>query len=91
MTRGSVWISLAGPSAIFSPKSSTATRSHTPMTRPMSCSMRTTVRPESRIWRMSSISARFSDGFMPAAGSSSSSTLGPVAMARAISRRRWSP
>ena len=30
-------------------------------------------------------------GFMPAAGSSSSSTFGSVASARAISSRRWSP
>ena len=40
---------------------------------------------------MSCISWAFSVGFIPAAGSSSSSSLGLVAMARAISTRRWSP
>ena len=55
MTRGSRWISAGRPSAIFSPKSSTAMRSQTFITRPMSCSMSTMVRPVSRIWRTSSI------------------------------------
>ena len=45
----------------------------------------------SRIQRIRSISSLVSWGFMPAAGSSSSSRRGAVASARAISRRRWLP
>ena len=41
--------------------------------------------------RIMCISSSFSCGFMPAAGSSRSSSSGSVARARAISRRRWSP
>ena len=44
-----------------------------------------------RILRMFSISSAVSEGFMPAAGSSSSSREGLVASARTISRRRWAP
>ena len=51
-------------------------RSHTLITRLMSCSMSTTVMPLSRIWRMSWASPCFSAGLKPAAGSSSSSTVG---------------
>nr|WP_289232938.1 hypothetical protein [Barrientosiimonas endolithica] len=57
----------------------------------MSCSMTTTASPWSRILKISSIACWVSSGFMPAVGSSSSSSLGSVASARAISRRRWSP
>ena len=39
---------------------------------------------KSVIWRVSLL-------FMPAVGSSSSSSFGRVARARAISSRRWSP
>jgi len=38
-------------------------------------------------WVVSAVSR----GFMPAVGSSSSSSLGLLANARAISSRRWSP
>src|SRR3954451_8759104 len=41
--------------------------------------------------RIRSISSRFSAGLNPAAGSSRHSSVGSVASARAISRRRWSP
>ena len=40
---------------------------------------------------MKSIIVCDSLGFMPAVGSSRSSTFGRVARARAISSRRWSP
>ena len=40
---------------------------------------------------MKSVSSRVSLAFMPAVGSSSRSSLGLVARARAISSRRWSP
>ena len=45
----------------------------------------------SRIQRIRSMSSLASCGFMPAAGSSSSSRRGAVAIARAISSRRWLP
>ena len=66
--------------------------SETFMTTLMSCSMSRTdiprsVRRRSMSWRSSSDSC----GFMPAVGSSSSSSFGSEASARAISRRRWSP
>ena len=63
-----------------------------PMTTRMSCSMSSTVRPSSaRSLRMKSVISRVSLAFMPAVGSSSSSSLGRVPSARAISSRRWSP
>ena len=61
------------------------------MTTFMSCSISRTVMPWSRTFWISRISAAFSAGFMPAAGSSSISNAGFVPIARAISRRRWSP
>ena len=58
----------------------------------MSCSMSRIVIPRSsRSLCMKSVSAADSCGFMPAVGSSSSSTFGSEASARAISTRRWSP
>ena len=45
----------------------------------------------SRIFWMFSMSSSVSAGFMPAAGSSRSSTLGCVASARRISSLRWAP
>ena len=57
----------------------------------VSCSMTTTETPVSRIRKISCRAASVSCGFMPAVGSSSSSTSGSVASARAISSRRWSP
>ena len=41
-----------------------------------------------RMNSMSCMRSSFSEGFIPAAGSSSSSNLGRVAMARTISNRR---
>ena len=80
------------PSAIFSPWSSTVMRSETPITTFMSCSISRIVRPRSsRSLRMNSVRRRDSFGFMPAVGSSSSSSFGSEASARAISTRRWSP
>jgi len=57
----------------------------------VSCSMTTTETPRSRILRISWRVPSVSWAFMPAVGSSSSSTFGSVASARAISSRRWSP
>ena len=42
-------------------------------------------------WLMSRVMSAVSCGFMPAVGSSSSSSTGSLPRARAISRRRWSP
>ena len=47
--------------------------------------------PSARMRSISLRSSTFSVAFMPAAGSSSARSLGSVASARAISRRRWSP
>src|SRR5713101_5644978 len=82
MTRRSLRTSLGGPSAIFSPWSSTTIRSEMPMTTFMSCSIRKTVIPRARIFLTSCISSTFSWGVNPAAGSSSSRSLGSVARAR---------
>ncbi len=58
----------------------------------MSCSISRIVSDSSsRSWRMNAVSAADSCGFMPAVGSSSSSSFGSEASARAISTRRWSP
>ena len=57
----------------------------------VSCSMTTTEIPRSRIAKISCRVPSVSCAFMPAVGSSSSSTDGSVASARAISSRRWSP
>src|SRR5438105_1318301 len=61
MTRGSRWMSCGTPSAIFSPKSSTAMRSHRFMTSPMSCSINTIVSPMSRMSRTRLTRPCFSD------------------------------
>ena len=53
----------------------------------MSCSTRMMVTPRSRMRVINSSSSSVSCGFMPAAGSSSSSSRGWVASARAISSR----
>ena len=58
------------------------------MTVCMWCSMRSTVWPRARMSRMWPAISRFSDGFMPAAGSSRRSSAGAAASARAISVRR---
>src|SRR6266545_3567306 len=79
------------PSAMTAPLASTVTRSHSDITRPMLCSMSTTVTPLSRMDRTISASWRTSSPLSPAAGSSSSSRRGELAIARAISMRRWMP
>ena len=62
------------------------------MTTFMSCSISRIARSRSsRSLRMNSVSSSDSCGFMPAVGSSSSSSFGSEASARAISTRRWSP
>ena len=62
------------------------------MTTFMSCSIsRIVSSSSSRSLRMKSVSAADSCGFIPAVGSSSSSSFGSEASARAISTRRWSP
>ena len=92
MTFGLRRTSSGVPSAIRSPWSRTVTRSLISMTTRMSCSMRRIVRPRSDRSRLiRPVSWSVSRGFMPAVGSSSSSSLGFEPRARAISRRRWSP
>src|SRR6266566_4253779 len=92
ITRGSRWTSWGVPSAIFSPYSSTVTRSEQFITTRMSCSIRSTVRPCSlRSFSTKAVKSAVSCGFIPAVGSSSSSSFGCVARARATSSRRWSP
>jgi hypothetical protein len=55
------------PPLIFSPNSSTTSRSQTPITSRMSCSISSTVMPRSRIDRISLSSESFSGGLNPAA------------------------
>ncbi len=63
-----------------------------PMTMPMSCSTRTTEIPSAeRISSTASAIRSVSSAFMPATGSSSSSSRGSVHSARATSTRFWSP
>ena len=92
MTSGSAWVSSGVPSAIRRPKSSTVTRSAMLMTMPMSCSTRTIEMPSSsRISSTARAIRSVSSAFMPATGSSSSSSRGSVHSARATSTRFWSP
>src|SRR5215472_10617851 len=77
-----------GPSAIFSPKFRTTIRSEIAITTLMLCSISRIVRPRSWSLPISVISVRTSPGTIPADGSSSMMSLGSVASARAISRRR---
>ena len=92
MTLGSRWTSRGRPSASFSPWSSTVTRSEIPMRNFMSCSMTTMRQPLGAGCAAPARAAlAVSCGFMPAVGSSSRTTLGSVARARAISSRRMSP
>src|ERR1700704_5225330 len=92
MTSGSRWTASGTPSAIFVPWSSTVTRSEIPITTFMSCSIRRIViLRSSRRRRINCVMRAVSLGSIPAVGSSSSSSVGSVARARAISSRRWSP
>src|SRR6266545_738121 len=87
ITCGSPRIASGGPSAIFCPKWSTATRSEIPITTLMSCSMRSTVRSRlCAICRINAVASFVSRGVIPAVGSSRSRSVGLVASARQISR-----
>ena len=84
-------ISAGGPLAITLPKSITTTRSQVDITRPTSCSTRSTpMLRSSASRRMSCASSALSRSSSPAAGSSSITTDGPDATVRAMptSRRR---
>src|SRR5262249_6667127 len=66
MTCGFCFTSVGVPSAIFSPKSRTMTRSEISITTPMSCSMSTIVVPHSSFTsRMKRAMSSFSSTFMP--------------------------
>ena len=73
-------------------EAATDTRSASDMTIPMSCSTRITEMPRAaRISRITSAMRTVSCAFMPATGSSSSSSRGSMHSARATSTRFWSP
>ena len=92
MTTGFDWMSAGVPLAMTLPKFSTQMPSQMPMTRFMSCSMSMmAIWKVSRILMMFSMSSTVSEGFMPAAGSSSSRRLGFVPRARTISSLRCAP
>src|SRR5690606_20909638 len=92
MTRGCATIFSGTSSAIISPKSSAITRSTSFMNSCSLCSISSTVSPVSAwIFVISADRSAISPAPSPAKGSSSSSSFGPVARARAISSRRWSP
>ena len=76
MTAGSRWTCSGVPPAITLPKFSTTTCSARPMTSGMSCSISSTLMLSAAMLRISADSSRFSVGLVPAAGSSSSSSLG---------------
>ncbi len=90
-TTGSRATSAGVPRAIAWPKFSTTTLSQAARTSGMSCSISSTATPLAAMARIVSTSRPVSEGFMPAAGSSSITTAGAAASARAISSRRWSP
>ena len=79
------------PSARRLPWFSTVMAPHVRMTTCMWCSTSSTAVPVALIRPISSTSRPASLLFSPAAGSSSSSSFGLPAMARAISNRRWWP
>src|SRR5262245_4746491 len=91
MTLGLARISAEVPSAIFSPKLMTTTRSETAITTCMLCSIRSRVTPASRKRAIKLITPWASCATMPAVGSSRINRRGSTASARAISTRRWSP
>ena len=89
---GRVEVTSAGvPSAITRPRSSTVMRSASEVTRPTSCSTRRIVVPSRRSSPISSASSCRSWARSPDAGSSSSSTRGCPASARATWSRRCMP
>ena len=77
--------------AMICPKSSTWMWWHVLITRPMSCSTSRIARPVAASSMSSSASSSVSDSLRPDDGSSSSSTRGLVASARAISTSRCVP
>ena len=82
----------ASPTAISFPKSRTTTWSQTPITKFMSCSTTRIAMPQSSARRRTTrASSVLSVELRPAAGSSSSSTLGCIATARAMARSRRFP
>ena len=92
MTFSLFWISDGVPSAIFSPKFNTTIRSEIFMTAGMSCSTNMIVTPRSsRTERTRLTIFMVSSWFIPAKGSSSSSTLGAVARPMAIPNARRLP
>src|SRR4051794_33074957 len=89
MTTGFERTSAGVPCAIVLPKFSTRMRSQMPITSSMLCSMsRIAMSKRSRMSWIVSISERVSLSLSPAAGSSSRSSFGFAASARAISSRR---
>src|SRR4029453_10010825 len=91
MTRGLAWTSRGEPSAIFSPWSSTVTRSETSMTTRMLCSIRMMARSRSATSpRSRRMSEPASPWVMPAVGSSSSRSAGWEGGGRATRGRRAS-
>src|ERR687888_1146416 len=92
ITSGSCCTSEGSPSAIFLPKSNTATRSEISITTPMSCSIITAVSCLTRLmYRIKRTMSSVSSAFMPAVGSSRSSRVGSRASARANSTRFCRP
>src|SRR5437899_144868 len=79
------------PCVITFPKLSTVMRSQTCMTSCTLCSTRTTDWPVLATCRITVATAWTSAAFIPAVGSSSRTSRGDEASARAISTRRWSP
>ena len=73
------------------PLSSTMTRSHSDITRPMLCSMSTTVTPASLIDRTIAASCARSSPFSASSRLVEQQQPRRLAIARAISSRRWMP
>ncbi|QTK80537.1 hypothetical protein AT6N2_C3020 [Agrobacterium tumefaciens] len=86
-TSGLAITSLGGPSAIFSPKFNTRSRSATAMIALSTCSIQTIVMLRCLMRRTSATSWRASSSVRPPAISSSSSSFGSLASARASSSR----
>src|SRR5256884_2747673 len=87
MTRGSLRTSAGGPSTRVRPKFSTSARLQTPTITFMTCSMSTIVTPPSRTRRTISRACSTSTWLSPAITSSSRSSRGRIASARATSSR----
>src|SRR6267142_2703595 len=90
MTFGSRTMSAGLPSTSTLPRSSTMARSTSGITISMTCSTISTVTPVARTFRTSSTPVCASIGVRPVRTSSSKSSFGSVASARATSSRRFS-